>query len=331
MVSVGLLGAGRIGQIHAQNVDRQEGATLKYVVDSNEASAHDIAARFGAEVTEAQSLFDDPELDAVVIATPTDTHADLIAAAAESGKAIFCEKPIDLSLDKVRTSLDVVERTGALLAIGFNRRFDPSIAALKASIERGDIGEVETVTIVSRDPAPPPLEYIRVSGGIFRDMMIHDFDIARWLLGEEPVSVFASGSCLIDQGIGEAGDFDTAIAVLRTESGKLCHISNNRRCAFGYDQRIEVFGSEGSVATGNKVEDTVSLRNDQGETTARPLHFFLQRYAQAYALEMAEFISAVDESREFPVGGYDGLRAQQLADCAYASSQLSVECEIPPT
>ena len=260
-------------------------------------------------------------MQAVLIASPTDTHASLISAAAKAGKAIFCEKPIDLSAARVRECLQIVEETGSTLGVGFNRRFDPSFAALKRAITSGQVGKVESVHIISRDPVPPPPEYLKTSGGLFRDMMIHDFDMARWLLDEEPTEVYSAASCLVDPAIGKAGDVDTAAVTLKTGSGRVCQISNSRRACYGYDQRIEVFGSEGMARAGNRNENTLELMRRNGRTSAKPVHFFLERYQDAYRIEIHAFVDSLLERSVFPASGHDGLQALLLADAAQKSHE----------
>jgi myo-inositol 2-dehydrogenase/D-chiro-inositol 1-dehydrogenase len=259
------------------------------------------------------------DVEAVAICSPTDTHADLIERAAKAGKAIFCEKPVDLSADRVRRCLEVVNATKAKLMIGFNRRFDPNFRSLRRRIEEGAIGETELVQITSRDPAPPPVAYIERSGGLFRDMMIHDFDMARFVLGETPVSVSAFGSALVDPEIGKAGDVDTAVVILQTKSGKVCEISNSRRATYGYDQRVEAHGSKGMVAASNVRETTVEHAGAHGFTADKVLNFFLERYEAAYRAELDEFVNAVNSNQVPSPSGDDGLQALLLADAAYQS------------
>jgi myo-inositol 2-dehydrogenase/D-chiro-inositol 1-dehydrogenase len=261
----------------------------------------------------------DPEVGAVIIASSTDTHADLVIAAARQGKAIFCEKPIDLALPRVDACLAEVAKASVPMLVGFNRRFDPSFAELHRRIAAGAIGAVEQVIITSRDPAPPPISYVKVSGGLFRDMTIHDFDMARWMLGEEPHEVFAYGANLVDQAIGAAGDIDSAMVLLRTPSGRMAHINNSRRASYGYDQRVEVFGSSGRLLAGNRTPTTVELADGQAVAADKPLHFFLERYADAYRIELAAFIDAVLNKTPMPVGAEDGRRALVLAEAANAS------------
>jgi myo-inositol 2-dehydrogenase/D-chiro-inositol 1-dehydrogenase len=319
MLEIAQFGAGRIGQIHASSIAAMKDARLRYVVDVNADAAQKLAARHGAKVAAERDALADREVDAVLIASSTDTHARLAIAAARAGKAIFCEKPIDLSLSKVDSCLEEIEKAGVPMFVGFNRRFDPSFSALKARLDAGEIGAVEQVVISSRDPGPPPLSYIKVSGGMFRDMTIHDFDMARWLLGEEPVEVFAMGECLVDRKIGAAGDSDSAMVLLRTASDKMCHINNSRRAAYGYDQRIEALGSKGMLRAENIGETTVEHFGGRGTLADRPLEFFLERYAEAYRAEMAAFVLALQRQTPMPVGARDGRQALVLAEAALQS------------
>jgi myo-inositol 2-dehydrogenase/D-chiro-inositol 1-dehydrogenase len=318
-INVALLGAGRIGRVHAEAIRAATGATLYSVSDAIEEAAKSLAADLGCKTLSAEEAIAAGEVDAVLIATPTDTHADLIEACARAGKAIFCEKPIDLDSQRVKACLAVVEETGARLMVGFNRRFDPHFSALKEAVDNGGIGQVEQVQITSRDPEPPPAEYAARSGGIFRDMMIHDLDMARFLLGEEVNNVFAVGSVLVDKAIGEAGDVDTAMAVLTTASGKQCVITNSRRATYGYDQRIEIHGSEGMVSADNPRLNTVEVAAAQGYSRG-PLHnFFMTRYTEAYVNEINRFVEWLSGADVEVPGGDDGLKALQLADAAVAS------------
>ena len=319
MSGVVIIGAGRIGRIHAANLHQHPLADVRYIVDVVESAASDLAASCAAQVGTVELALADDSVNIAVIASSTDTHAGLIAKAARAGKAIFCEKPLDLDTRTAQQSLEIVDQHQVLMCLGFNRRHDPSFNRLKQDIGRGLVGDVEVVSITSRDPSPPPVEYIGRSGGLFRDMMIHDFDMGRWLLGEEPVVVFASGSVLADENIGKAGDIDTAIAVLKTASGRLCQITNSRRCSYGYDQRIEVFGSEGMVRAGNERPTRVESANRDGFHKDPVLPFFLERYADAYRLQMDNFLRAVNgEHIDIPQGP-DGLRALHIADAAQMS------------
>ena len=319
MLEICQFGAGRIGAIHAGNVAAHPGATLRYVVDVDRKAAEALAAKHGAQVVEADAALADPRIGAVIIASSTDTHADLIERSARAGKRVFCEKPVDLSMKRVDACVAAVRAVGVPVLIGFNRRFDPSFAALKRAIDDGRVGPVELVQITSRDPNPPPPAYVKVSGGLFRDMMIHDFDMARWLLGEEPVEVFASASCLVDPAIGAAGDVDTAAVTLRTASGRLAAITNSRRASYGYDQRIEVHGAKGCVSAGNRTETTVALADAGGVTGAKPLHFFLERYAEAYRAELAHFLEVAGGRAKPLTSIEDGRAALRLAEAAVES------------
>lgn len=328
MIGIAVFGAGRIGRIHASNLHQHVNAQVLHIVDVVEAAAAELAASCGAKVSTVEQALADPKVGAVIIASSTDTHAELVTASARAGKAIFCEKPLDLDIQTARASVEEVARQGVVLCVGFNRRHDPGFDKLKSEISDGAIGDVEVVTIISRDPSPPPAEYVGRSGGLFRDMMIHDLDIARWLLGEEPVRVFASGSVLVDPEIGKAGDVDTAIVVLETASGRLCHITNSRRCSYGYDQRIEVFGSEGMVRAGNATQTRVESANATGFHSEPALPFFLERYADAYRLQLDKFLRVVDgQSLQIP-GGEDGLRALEIADAAQRSADEGIPIDL---
>ena len=318
-VRLGLLGAGRIGQTHARSIAAAAGARLVAVADPVAAAASTVVRMTGARAVSAEELLNDDAIEGVLIATPTDIHAELIERAAESGKAIFCEKPIDLDLSRAQRGVAVAARCGVPLMIGFNRRFDPSFRRLREEIDAGRIGDVELVQITSRDPAPPPLDYIRRSGGIFRDMMIHDLDMARFLMSEPIVEVTATGSALVDAAVGDAGDVDTAVAVLRSSGGRLCVVSNSRRAVYGYDQRVEVHGSGGMLAAGNPAPTTVT-RADRTGFASDPLNgFFMDRYADAYRQEMAAFCAVVRGGDVAFPDGRDGLAALAIADAAAES------------
>ena len=318
-VRLGLLGAGRIGKTHARSIANMAGAHLAAVADPDEAAVASVVQTTGTRAASVEALLSDPSIEGVIIATPTDLHADLIERAAESGKAIFCEKPIDLDLSRAERAVAAAARCRVPVMIGFNRRFDPSFRRLRDEIDAGRIGTVELVQITSRDPAPPPLAYIQRSGGLFRDMMIHDLDMARFLVGEPIVEVTATGSAVIDKAIADAGDVDTAVAVLRSLNGRLCVICNSRRAAYGYDQRIEVHGSEGMLCAGNPVATTVTRADRSGFATDPLNDFFMDRYADAYRLEMAAFCAVV-RSGDVPYpDGLDGLAALALADAAAKS------------
>ncbi|MFY0691715.1 MAG: inositol 2-dehydrogenase [Paracoccaceae bacterium] len=319
MISIGLLGCGRIGQVHARSIARMPNARLTALADAMPEAAQALAETSRAEVRSSDDIISGSDIDAVVIATPTTLHYEQIHALAAAGKAIFCEKPIDLSTERAIACKAAVEKARVPFMTAFNRRYDPHFAHVQAQLADGAIGPAELVVITSRDPAPPPVSYIRQSGGLFRDMMIHDFDMARFLLGEEPVEVYASGACLVDPEIGAAGDIDTAMVILKTASGKLAHINNSRRATYGYDQRIEVHGADGMLQAANQLEHHVTQAGASGFTSAPNQHFFLERYEAAYLAEMQSFVAAL-ESGEAPSPGIaDAVAAQQIADAAARS------------
>ena len=318
MIRFTLIGAGRIGRIHAGNIARHPQARLAYVADADARAAEALAQQFSAQTISLDAAVTARDVDAVMIASSTDTHADYIERCAAAGKPVLCEKPLDLDAQRASACVKAAQKAGIALYLGFNRRYDPSFMRLKREIAAGTIGTLETLHIISRDPAPPPVEYIKRSGGLFRDMMIHDLDMARWLLGAEPVEVFARGSA-VDPGIGAAGDVDTAMVMLRTARGQLCQIANSRRCSFGYDQRIEAFGSQGMVRADNHTATSVTVAGTSGFNTEPALPFFLERYAAAYRLELDDFVNALNDQRVELATGEDGLRALLLADAAQRS------------
>lgn len=316
MFKIALIGAGRIGRIHARNAAQHPALELAAVVDPVEASAQALAGEWGTAVRTLEEVIADPGIAGVVVASSTDTHLDYSMQAIAAGKAVFCEKPIDQDLGRARSAAQVLD--GSRLLLAFNRRFDPNFRALKAKLDDGGIGNIESLQITSNDPAPPPPSYVAVSGGLFKDMAIHDFDMARWLLGEEPVEVYATGSCLVDPEIGRLGDIDTARTLLKTGSGRLCVISNSRRSGYGYDQRIEAYASGGMVCADNVLESTVRLFNEDGSRGDRLQNFFLDRYAQAYRAEMDHFADMLAGAP--PAVGYaDGVAALALAEAAAQS------------
>ena len=278
-----------------------------------------MADAFGCEVRTVDRIEGSDDIDAAIICSPTDTHADLIERFVRAGKAVFCEKPVDLSVARAKRCLATVEAEGGVLMVGFQRRFDPDFLALKRAVDDGRIGAVEMVTIISRDPEPPPYDFIVRSGGIFRDMTIHDFDVARWLLGEEVKTVQAAASVLVDPKIGELGDFDSVNVILTTANGRHCTITNTRRTTFGYDQRIEVHGSAGTVSVENHRESRIELANRDGYLRTPLLGFFMTRYAAAYAAELAAFVEALASGTPPPVTGHDGLMALAIAEAAIRS------------
>ena len=321
MHRIALIGAGRIGRIHAANVAAHPELELAYVVDPNVDSAEAVAANYVAKAADLDGALGDAGVSGVIVASSTDTHLDFSRRAAQAGKAIFCEKPIDLDLARAEAAASRFADAKARLFLAFNRRFDPNFRALKQKLDAGAVGKLETLHITSHDPAPPPSGYIPVSGGLFKDMAIHDFDMARWLLGEEPSEVFAAGACLVDPEIGKLGDIDTAKTILRTPSGKLCVISNSRRSGYGYDQRIEAFASNGALRAGNVVESTVETWTEAGAQADAFQNFFLDRYATAYRLEMAHFADMLARCAEPRIGYADGVAALRLAVAAQASMQ----------
>ena len=321
MYDIAILGAGRIGRIHAKNVVGQPGLRLKHVVDPVAAAAEDLAAETGAQVSDLDTALNDPAVAGVIIASSTDTHLDYSLKAVAAGKAVFCEKPIDQDLERARSAAGALGGPDVRLLLGFNRRFDPNFQSLKARLAAGSVGALETVHITSHDPAPPPVSYVKVSGGLFKDMAIHDFDMARWLLDEPVVEVFAAASCLVDPAIGEAGDVDTAKILLRTTSGKICVISNSRRSGYGYDQRVEAFGSKGLIRADNVMESTVSVWSQTGAASDTFQNFFLDRYAEAYRREMAHFAQILRGEALPSIGYVDGVEALALAEAAGQSAK----------
>ena len=308
-LKVAIIGAGRIGRVHAENLafripEAEPVAVADVIAEAAERCAADF--RIPRAVKDYHQLLEDREIDAVVICSSTDTHAEIIEAAAAAGKHIFCEKPLALSLEEIDRALAAVSKARVKLQVGFQRRFDPSFRRARELIAEGKIGEPHLLRITSRDPQPPPLEYVKVSGGIFLDMTIHDFDMARFLLQDEVEEVYATGGALIDEEIGKLGDLDTAVVVLRFRKGALGVIDNSRKSAYGYDQRVEVFGPGGMVQVANRAPDSASLHDSAGVHGPLPLHFFVERYAEAYLEEMGSFVRAVLEDREPEVTGEDG-------------------------
>lgn len=322
MVRFALLGCGRIGRVHAANIAAGARSTLAVVYDVRVDGAREVAQQYGARVAASvDEVFSARDVDAVLVATSTQTHADFIEAAVAAGRPVFCEKPIALDLERVNQCAARIRGSESLVQIGFNRRFDPGIAALSAALRAGELGRVRQVVITSRDPGMPPPAYCRVSGGIFRDMTIHDFDMARFLLGEDPTEVFAAGSRLVDPALmAETGDFDTTMIVMRTASGVQCHINNCRSSVYGYDQRVEVFGDAGMLATGNhRPHELRKFSSAATEVAAPYLHFFIERYRQAFAWELDAFVEAVEGDGEPVVGFDDGRKALVLAEAAKRS------------
>jgi myo-inositol 2-dehydrogenase/D-chiro-inositol 1-dehydrogenase len=331
MLSFGLFGAGRIGRVHADSLAVHPRAELATVYDPIEAAALEVATRLGATATgDANAILDDPGIDAVIIASPTPTHVDLLTASVRAGKAVLCEKPIDLDLARVDACWTQIESKNATIMVGFNRRFDTSFADMRDRVARGEIGRLEQLIITSRDPAPAPAAYIASSGGLFRDMTIHDFDLARFFLGEV-VEVQAMAANLIEPYIAEAGDVDSAMVLLRGAGGELCQIVNSRRCSFGYDQRLEAFGAEAMLTAGNQTATSVRWSGASGTETAAPyLNFFLDRYAPAYRAELDHLITCVEQGLPPSPGFADGRAALVLADAANESLKTGRAVRIDP-
>jgi len=324
-INAGIIGAGRIGRAHAANlVYRLPEVNLVAIADVVAEAAEKLAGELGlpAAYQDPRRILDDPQIDAVLICSSTDTHARFIEEAAQAGKQIFCEKPIALDLAEIDHALAAVERAGVRLQIGFNRRFDPSFARVRQAVAAGEIGEPHLLRITSRDPAPPPLAYVQVSGGIFLDMTIHDFDMARFLMGREVEAVYAAGSVLVDPAIGQAGDVDTAVVTLHFAGGALGVIDNSRRAVYGYDQRVEVFGSGGVVSADNAYPNTVQIGDAQRVHRDLPLNFFMERYTESYVNELRAFVRCIMDDTPPPVSGLDGRLAVVMG---YAARRSLVE------
>jgi myo-inositol 2-dehydrogenase/D-chiro-inositol 1-dehydrogenase len=308
-LQIGIIGAGRIGRVHADALCRRVGGVeVVAIADVNEAAAQAAAAQYGIPhaTGDYRAVLADDRIQAVVICSSTDTHAQFMTDAAQAGKHIFCEKPIDFDLGRIDAALAAVDQAGVLLQIGFNRRFDPNHARVKQLVESGEIGTPHLLHIISRDPAPPPLSYIRVSGGMFLDMTIHDFDMARFLMGSEVEEIYAAAGVRVDPAIGEAGDVDTALITLKFRNGAMGVIDNSRQAVYGYDQRVEVFGSRGSASTGNWYPNAVTISDAQNVRRDLPLNFFMDRYTESYVAEMVAFVEALQQNRPSPVPGIDG-------------------------
>lgn len=322
IIKVGVIGAGRIGKIHAANLaTRIPGVEVVAIADPNVNAAKELAEQLhvSAYYEDYRKILDDKSIDAVAICSSTDTHARFMTEAAEVGKHIFCEKPVDHSLEKIDKALAAVKKAGVKCQIGFNRRFDPNFKKVRQMVNEGKIGEVQILRITSRDPSPPPVSYVKVSGGMFLDMTIHDFDMARYLSGSEVVEVFAAGGVMVDPGIGEAGDIDTAVITLKFANGAIGTIDNCRKAVYGYDQRVEVFGSKGMVAVANNTANSSVYSNEEGVVSEKPLYFFLERYMDSFIAEMADFIEAVREDKPTPVNALDGRKPVVIAMAANKS------------
>ena len=318
-INLAIIGAGRIGKVHALAINNSKIANLVYIYDLDEEIAKKFSVEFNCIVSNIDNIKKDKQIDAVIICSPTDTHVELICIFSNYKKAIFCEKPIDLDIKKVRKCLETIEKNKTQFMIGFNRRFDPHFQSLKNSLKQDKIGNIETIIITSRDPELPPINYLKQSGGIFKDMTIHDFDMAIFLLDELPVEIYSSASILIDDQIKEVEDFDTASVILKTLSGKQIIISNSRRSSYGYDQRIEVHGSLGMVSAENQRPVSIEIANSQGFTKPPLHHFFMTRYIDAYAEEINYFVNSLKSGSEIKPNGIDGLNALIIAEAAKSS------------
>jgi myo-inositol 2-dehydrogenase/D-chiro-inositol 1-dehydrogenase len=319
--TLGVIGTGRIGRIHIANLASMPQVSLRKIADPRIEDCRDWAASIGLDglTEEPEDILRDPAIDTVFICSPTESHARFITEAAAAGKNIFCEKPVDLDLGRASAAVEAARAAGVRLQIGFNRRFDHNFREIRESVQAGALGTLHLVRITSRDPEPPPADYVAGSGGIFLDMTIHDFDMARYLSGVEVESVYATGSCLVDPAIGRAGDVDTAVTVLSMEGGLKVIIDNSRQAVYGYDQRVEVFGAAGSLEAGNDRPNAVQRMTKEGTQLDGPLWFFLERYAQAYRDEVREFIDALDQDGSVPVSGADGVEALRIAIAATRS------------
>ena len=321
MLRIAVLGAGRIANIHAANVAANPDVQLVLIADPWREGVDTLAKRLGcAAAYDCAEAIARADVDAIVIGTPTDTHIDLMLRAVKLGKPVLCEKPIDLDFAKAARAVEEIERLNGKVMLGFNRRFDPDTLQMRKAITRGDIGEVRQVVITSRDPGLAPVEYLTHSGGIFRDMTIHDFDTARTLLGEEPIEVIAIASRLVEPALAQIDDYDSVMVLLRTASGKQCHINCCREAVYGYDQRLEVFGSKGMILNDNHRPSTVRSYSATQTEVREPLeNFFLERYAASYRIELNQFIDAVGGNQPLPTNARDGLKALHLANCAIES------------
>lgn len=328
-IRLALMGMGRIGKIHFKNIQHHlSGAEIVAVADP----CYDKTFKekyngiiFSKNPDEVITL---PQVDALLICTPTSSHADLLEKAIKNGKHVFCEKPMDLSLERTEALSEMAKKAGVQLMLGFNRRFDPDFMQAYQSIRDGKIGDVQIVKITSRDPGLPPIDYIKNSGGLFMDMAIHDFDMARYIMGKEVIEVFAKGSVVIDEAVGKAGDIDTALTTLIFEDGTYAVIDNSRKAAYGYDQRLEIFGSNGMIRVENNLHNRNVFYDENGIHHALPLDFFMERYDKSYLKEMELFIDALMNDKEMPAGGTDGLRATEIAYAAKMSAETGLPVKL---
>ncbi|SNZ00985.1 inositol 2-dehydrogenase [Flagellimonas pacifica] len=321
MIKIGIIGVGRMGKIHLENLSRKiKGVDLIAAVNPG-AKGQKFALNYGVRDVsdDINTIIENSEIDAVVISSPSDTHSEYAVMAAQAGKAVFCEKPIDKSLKKASETIHVIANLNVPLMIGFNQRFDTNFAKVKTAISKGKIGSLRNLHIISRDPQPPPISYIKKSGGLFKDMTIHDFDMARFIMGCEVVEVFAYGNCLVDPAIGEAGDIDSATVLLKFENGAIATIENSRESKYGYDQRLEVFGSKGVIKVDNPLKSNLQMATEDGILLDHHLNFFMDRYEASYLEEIKVFVDALQHNKPMPVSGEDGLKAMILAKAANKS------------
>lgn len=325
-VTLGIIGAGRIGKLHAENIRNNiPEAEIKTISDIRVDAIKDWAQGIGIEnvVEDYKDILNDPEIDAVFVCSSTDTHAQITTEAAKAGKDVFCEKPIDLDIDRIKKVLKIVEDTGVKLQVGFNRRFDHNFKKVRDLIEEGKLGDPHIIKITSRDPEAPPIDYVKVSGGIFFDMTIHDFDMARYLSGSEVEEVYVNGAVLVDEKIGEAGDIDTAIITLKFANGAIGVIDNSRKAVYGYDQRVEVFGSKGQATAYNDKPTNVEVSTEEAVSTDKPKYFFLERYHDSFVQEEKDFINAILNDENVPVTGIDGLKSVEIGLAAKKSFETN--------
>lgn len=321
-LTVGIIGTGRIGKVHTLSIQNQlPQVTIKAVSDVYFEGAKEWAAQNNIPHAYAdyKEILNDPEIDAVLVCSSTDTHADISIEAAKAGKHIFCEKPVDLTVEKVEATIAAAKEAGVKLQVGFNRRFDHNFQKVKNLIAENVLGDLHVLKITSRDPEPPPAEYVSVSGGMFKDMTIHDFDMARFMTASEPTEIYVAAACLVDPAIGAAGDVDTAVITIKFENGAICVIDNSRKAAYGYDQRIEAFGSKGKAEIANDTPSTAVWSTEDGVYSEKPQYFFLERYMNSFAEEVKQFVEAIIENKETPVTGNDGLQPLRMGEAAKKS------------
>ncbi|MCL6295356.1 inositol 2-dehydrogenase [Jejuia spongiicola] len=321
MIKIGVVGLGRMGKIHLENLSKniQDAKVIAAVNPGDEGQNFALQNGIKNVSNKIDSITSNPEIDAVVICSPNNTHSEYIIKAAKAGKAVFCEKPIDMSLEKANETISLISKLNVPIMIGFNQRFDNNFSKVKNDISAGKIGLLRNIHIISRDPQPPPISYIKNSGGLFKDMTIHDFDMARFIMGSEVAEVFAYGNCLIDPAIGKAGDIDSATVLLKFENNALATIENSREAKYGYDQRLEVFGSKGVIKVKNPLKSNVETSTEIGTETDSHLNFFMDRYKLSYLEEMRCFINALINNKPMPVSGEDGIKAMIIAEAANKS------------